>query len=133
MILSELRSGDRLVATELVVGIMEGSEHLEEAEAGLLSRLGSSNDIRVSGSIKVVLDLFKFESTITIGVKLVESFVDEALAEGIQLTAESCQKFVETDLTISTGVEDVEKTLSIASAHAWNSVVIEDGLELTER
>ena len=69
----------------------------------------------------------------TIGVKLIESFVDEALAEGIQLTTESCQKFVETDLAISTGVEDVEKTLSIASAHAWNSVVIKDGLELTER
>ena len=132
MVFSEFRSGDGFVSTKLVVSIVEGGEHLKEAKASLLSRFGSSDDIRVSGWVEVVLHFFELERAVTVCIKLVESFGDEALAEGIQLTTEGSQKFVKADLAITTPVENAEKTLSIAGTHAWDAVVVENGLELRE-
>ena len=48
MVLHELGQSNGFIATKLVVSIMERGEHLEEAEAGLLNRLGAGDDIRVS-------------------------------------------------------------------------------------
>lgn len=82
--------------------------------------------------IEAVLDFFDLESTVTIGIKFVESFVDKALSKGIQITAEGSQKFIETDLSISTFIKNGKETLSIASTHAWNTIVVKDSLELAE-
>lgn len=130
MVFSKFRASDGFVAVKLVVSVVEGGEHFEEAEASLLCRFGSCNDIRVPRWVKVVLNFFDLECTVAIGIKLIESFVDKSLAKGIQLSAESCQKFVKADLTISTCVENIEKTLSVAATHAWDAIVVEHSLKL---
>ena len=132
MVLHEFGTGNRLVSAELVVSVMERGEHLEEAEAGLLRVLGSSNDIRVSCGVEAVLNFIKLERSIAIGIELVESFTDQALAERAKFTTESGQKFVETNLTVTTGIKDVEQTFSVTSAHAWHSETVKYGLELTK-
>lgn len=132
MVLHELSHRNGFVATELVVSIMERGEHLEEAEASLLGRLGSSDHIWVSRRVEVVLDFFDLKGAIAVSVELFKGFLNEASTDGIELTTEGSQKFVKADLAISTGVEDVKETLSVASAHAWHAIVVQDGLELTD-
>ena len=102
MIFEELGASDRFVSTELVVGVVERCEHLKEAKSGLLDRLGSSDHIWVSRWVKVVFYFFKLKCAVSIGIKLIKCFIYKAFTEGIQLTAKSCQKFVEADLTVST-------------------------------
>ena len=86
----------------------------------------------MSSWVKVVLNLFHLQSAVTVGIKFVESFIDKSLANRAKRSAEGRQKFVEANLAVTACVEYVEETLSIAGTHAWDSVVVEHGLELTE-
>ena len=108
MVLHEFGTGNRLVSAELVVSVMERGKHLEEAEAGLLSILGSSYDIRVSSGVEAVFNFIELKRSIAIGIELVESLTDQALPERAKFTTESSQKFVETNLTVTTGIKDGE-------------------------
>ena len=101
VILHELSATDILVAAESIVGIVEGCEHLKELEAALLWRLESADHIRVTGSLESILDFFDFKHTVSIGIELIKSFVDEAFTKRAYLSAKSGQKFVKTDLTIA--------------------------------
>lgn len=83
MIFKELGASDGPVSTELIVGVVERGEHLEEAKSGLLDRLGSSDHIGVSRWVKVVLYFFKLECAVSVGIKLIKCFIYKAFAEGI--------------------------------------------------
>ena len=100
MVLAELGAGDIFVAAEVVVGIVEGGEHLEELESALLRCLQAADHIRVALRHKVVLDFVHLEHAVSVSVEFVESFVNESLAERVQLTAKCSQKFVEANLTV---------------------------------
>lgn len=102
MVFHKLRTSNGFVTAELVVSVVERSKHFEETKASLFCRLGSSDNVRVPCWIEAVLDFFDLESTVTIGIKFVESFVDKALSKGTKFSAEGSQKFIETDLTIPT-------------------------------
>ena len=132
MIFEEFCASDRLVSTKLVVSIVEGGEHFKEAKAALFGVLQSTDHVRVPRSIEVILNLFNLEGTVAVRIQLIEGLVAEALADRVQLSAKGSQKFIKTDLAIATGIKDVEETFSIASAHSWDAIVVEDGLELAE-
>lgn len=111
---------------------MERSEHLEEAKAALLNILEASNHIRVSGGIELVFDFLKLQNSITVSIELVESLVHKSLSNWAHFTTECCQKFIEADLTVTTGIEHTKEAFGITGAHSWHTVVIKDSLELTE-
>ena len=74
--------------------------------------------------VKVVLHFLKLEGAVAVRVELVKSLVDKSLSNWVQLAAEGSQKFVKADLTVTTGVEDIEESLSVTGTHAWNAVVV---------
>ena len=132
MVFHELGASNGFIAAELVVSVVEGGEHFEEAEACLLGRLDSGDDVWVPRGVEAVLHLFELEGAIAVSVELVEGLAHKSLAKGIQLAAEGSQKFIETNLAISAGIKDSEETFSVASAHAWHAIVVEHSLELAE-
>lgn len=111
---------------------MERSEHFKETKAGLLCRLDPRDDIRVPRWVEIILYLFYLQCAVAIRIKLVEGLGDKALAQGVQLSTECSKELIETDLTITTGIENIKEALSITSAHAWHSIVVKNSLELAQ-
>ena len=132
MIFEEFCASNRLVSTKLVVSVVEGGEHFKEAKAALLSVLQSSDYVRVSRRIEVILNLFNLKGTVAVRIQLIESLIDETRTNRVQLAAKGSQKFIKTDLAVAARIKDVEKALSITGAHSWDAVVVKNGLELAK-
>ena len=87
---------------------MERGEHLKEVKAGLLGRLGPCDHIWVSSWVKVVLNLFHLQRTVTVSVKFVKCFIHKSLPERIKFSTQSRQKFVKANLAVTAGVEYIK-------------------------
>ena len=83
----------------------------------------------MSRRVEAILDFAHLKYTVAIGVKLVESLVDQTSSDLIEFTAKSSNKLIKTNLSVTITIKASEKTLSITRAHAWDSETVKHGLE----
>ena len=84
-------------------------EIAQELHEDLISSHLTALELRVFLNVVNIFEILSINKSITSFVKSEESFIDSSLSFGIELSSDSNQELIETDLSVSVLIEEAEE------------------------
>ena len=122
VVLFPLISLDFAVTVLVAEALQELQEHLVLGDLATL-------DLGVHAAVVYTTEVGGSDLSITVGVKLKESFVDHGLSLGVEASADTDEELIEVDVTVAISVEEGHELIGFIAANA-DLDLAEAGVEL---